>query len=178
MRNLPVALVTLGDDSTFAAWTMGQCHLTPKHPLSDAATLTRTHGQQLPRGDGHKACRAEGNVLVAQHPVFRYMPYPAAPPAISSTLYKPFSISSPRPTVSSAASPASSIKATTRTRLACSPACQPARPTAWRQSRADGSIASIRTSRTGFGNKPTPCCESRHDEQPPGLTSRRFVRHC
>jgi len=76
MRNLPVTLASLGDESLFNAWTLGQCRLTHHHPLSDAATLTLGRMmQQLLLGGGHKACRAETNRLLAQFPVFRFLPY-------------------------------------------------------------------------------------------------------
>jgi len=39
MRNLPVALATLGDPAAFEAWTLEQCHITHNHPLSDSASL-------------------------------------------------------------------------------------------------------------------------------------------
>jgi ADP-ribosyl-[dinitrogen reductase] hydrolase len=77
MRNLPVALATLGDDGLFERWTLAQCRLTHNHPLSDAATLALGRMvQQLLLGNGIKACRAEANRLLAQHPVFRFEPYP------------------------------------------------------------------------------------------------------
>ncbi len=77
MRNLPVALATLGDDQTFAGWTLAQCHLTHNHPLSDAASVTLGRMvQRLLLGGGIKSCRTEANLLIAQHPPFRFEPYP------------------------------------------------------------------------------------------------------
>ncbi len=77
MRNLPLALALLDDDVAFAGATLEQCHLTHRHPLSDAATLAlgkMTRG--LLRGGGFRACREEANRLVAEHPPFRFDPYP------------------------------------------------------------------------------------------------------
>lgn len=77
MRNLPVALATLGDEKTFASWTVAQCHLTHNHPFSDAASLTLGRMvQRLLLGEGIKACREEANLLIARHPPFRFEPYP------------------------------------------------------------------------------------------------------
>jgi len=77
MRNLPVALASLGDDQAFTAWTIAQCHLTHNHPLSDAASLALGRMvQHLVLGEGIKACRTEANHLVAAQPMFRFEPYP------------------------------------------------------------------------------------------------------
>ncbi len=77
MRNLPVALATLGAAPAFEHWTLAQCHLTHQHPLSDAATLALgSMVQQLLQGGGFNACRAEANRLLARHPEFRFDPYP------------------------------------------------------------------------------------------------------
>ena len=77
MRNLPVALATLGDDAAFTRWSMAQCHLTHNHPLSDAATLALGKMlRQLLHGRGLKACRVEANQLIEQFPLFRFEPYP------------------------------------------------------------------------------------------------------
>lgn len=77
MRNLPVALATLGNDRAFADWTVGQCHLTHNHPLSDAASLALGRMvQHLMLGGGIKACRAEANFLILDQPAFRFEPYP------------------------------------------------------------------------------------------------------
>jgi ADP-ribosyl-[dinitrogen reductase] hydrolase len=77
MRNLPLALATLDDDKTFERATLEQCHITHNHPLSDAATLAMGRmTRSLIRGGGIKACRAEANKLIAQHPEFRFEPYP------------------------------------------------------------------------------------------------------
>lgn len=77
MRNLPVALATLGRDIQFEQWSLEQSRITHNHPLSDAATLALGRmTQQLIMGGGIKACRAIANQLLEQHPVFRFDPYP------------------------------------------------------------------------------------------------------
>lgn len=77
MRNLPVALATLGDTQAFEHWTLAQCHITHHHPLSDAATLALGRMvQQLLQGGGVTTCRAESNRLLLLHPIFRFDPYP------------------------------------------------------------------------------------------------------
>ncbi len=77
MRNLPVALFTLGDHAHFARCTVEQSHLTHHHPLSDAGTLTLGRmTQRLLLGEGIKECREEANRLIAQHRLFRFEPYP------------------------------------------------------------------------------------------------------
>jgi len=77
MRNLPVALATLGNEAAFSDWTLAQCHLTHNHPLSDAASLALGRmAQRLLLGEGIKACRVEANLLVAKQPMFRFEPYP------------------------------------------------------------------------------------------------------
>jgi ADP-ribosyl-[dinitrogen reductase] hydrolase len=77
MRNLPVALATLGDDSTFERATVAQCRLTHNHPLSDAGTLALGRMvQRLLLGGGLRVCREEANRLLARHPTFRFDPYP------------------------------------------------------------------------------------------------------
>jgi len=77
VRNLPVALATLGDDAAYTRWSVAQCHLTHHHPLSDAATLALGNMlRQLLRGGGLSACRIEANRLIAQFPLFRFDPYP------------------------------------------------------------------------------------------------------
>jgi ADP-ribosyl-[dinitrogen reductase] hydrolase len=77
MRNLPIALATLGNDSKFSQDTLAQCRITHHHPLSDAASLAMGQmSQQLLLGGGLKACRSITNTLIANHPVFRFDPYP------------------------------------------------------------------------------------------------------
>ncbi len=81
MRNLPVALATLGRPEVLRSASMAQAHITHHHPLSDAATLA--FGQML-----HvmltqaeplmalPACKAIARDLTARHPSFSYEPYP------------------------------------------------------------------------------------------------------
>ena len=77
MRNLPLGLALLHDDAGFAHATLEQCHLTHCHPLSDAATLALGNmTRSVLRGGGIKTCRELANRLVADHPVFRFDPYP------------------------------------------------------------------------------------------------------
>lgn len=77
MRNLPVALATLGDDARFERWTLEQCRFTHHHPLSDAATLAFGRiVRSLLLGEGLDAQRAIARALVSAHPVFRFEPYP------------------------------------------------------------------------------------------------------
>lgn len=73
MRNLPIALATLGRPADFERWTLAQCHITHNHPQSDAATLAlgRTV-QRLVLGGGITAAREEATALVAAHPAFRF----------------------------------------------------------------------------------------------------------
>lgn len=77
MRNLPIALATLGDEKELFAGTLSQCHITHNHPLSDAASLALGRmTQQLIMGGGIKACRSIANALISEHPAFRFDPYP------------------------------------------------------------------------------------------------------
>ncbi len=76
MRNLPVALATLGDAAAFEAWTLEQCHITHNHPLSDAATLALGRMvQRLIDGGGMADARAEARALTERHPLFRFERY-------------------------------------------------------------------------------------------------------
>lgn len=76
MRTLPVALATLGAPKDLAAWTLGQCHITHNHPLSDDATLAvGAMVQTLVTGGGVKEVRALANALIAKHRNFAFTPY-------------------------------------------------------------------------------------------------------
>lgn len=76
MRNLPVAIATLGSPLSCERWTLEQCHITHNHPLSDDATLAFSRmTQALLLGGGIRACRAEATALVAQHRQFKFNPY-------------------------------------------------------------------------------------------------------
>jgi ADP-ribosyl-[dinitrogen reductase] hydrolase len=73
MRNLPVALATLGRPDLLEAWTVTQSHVTHHHPLSDDATLTlarMTHALVL--GQGMKEAREEARKLVETHKCFKF----------------------------------------------------------------------------------------------------------
>jgi ADP-ribosyl-[dinitrogen reductase] hydrolase len=81
MRNLPVALATLGRVDRLHSASLAQSHITHHHPLSDAATLA--FGDMLhallahaERDQALPACRQIADQLVANHPVFRFQPYP------------------------------------------------------------------------------------------------------
>lgn len=81
MRNLPVALATLGDDAALWRVSVAQAHLTHHHPLSDAATIAfgRMVQALLAAPDaatGSAACRTLADALVAAQPKFRFAPYP------------------------------------------------------------------------------------------------------
>lgn len=72
MRNLPVALTTLGRDEDLVAWSLAQAHVTHNHPLSDAATVTFGRMVQSLVRDGERArCQGFAQVLVKCHAEFR-----------------------------------------------------------------------------------------------------------
>ncbi|PWV65801.1 ADP-ribosyl-[dinitrogen reductase] hydrolase [Plasticicumulans acidivorans] len=77
MRNLPVALATLGDPSAFRHRSLAQAHITHWHPLSDAATLALGQMTQvlITSGDVREARRIAIE-LVDQHRDFRFDPWP------------------------------------------------------------------------------------------------------
>ncbi|MGQ9366703.1 ADP-ribosyl-[dinitrogen reductase] hydrolase [Azospirillum sp. ST 5-10] len=76
MRNLPVALATLGEDEAFRRQSLEQAHVTHNHPLADAATLAFGEMvQALLCGGGVKAVRDIANRLVADHRAFKFEPY-------------------------------------------------------------------------------------------------------
>ncbi|MBT9597267.1 MAG: ADP-ribosyl-[dinitrogen reductase] hydrolase [Vitreoscilla sp.] len=77
MRNLPVALATLGDDAAFEEVSLAQAHITHHHPLSDAAVLGIGHLlRAVLAGAGPAACEAMGLAWAAEHPDFRFRPFP------------------------------------------------------------------------------------------------------
>lgn len=77
MRNLPVALFTLGDEALFERCTLEQSHITHHHALADAGTLALGRMTQiLLSGGGVKACRPVATRLVETHRQFRFEPYP------------------------------------------------------------------------------------------------------
>ncbi|TAN57270.1 MAG: ADP-ribosyl-[dinitrogen reductase] hydrolase [Magnetospirillum sp.] len=73
MRNLPVAMATLGRPDLMELWTVTQSHVTHHHPLSDAATLTLGRmTQALLQGLGMKEARDEARKLVEAHKCFKF----------------------------------------------------------------------------------------------------------
>jgi ADP-ribosyl-[dinitrogen reductase] hydrolase len=77
MRNLPIALATLGNDADFERWSLEQCHITHHHPLSDAATLALGRMVRILIQGGSRAdCRGVADKLIADFPIFAFEPYP------------------------------------------------------------------------------------------------------
>jgi ADP-ribosyl-[dinitrogen reductase] hydrolase len=81
MRNLPIVLATLGRPDVLRQVSLAQAHITHHHPLSDAATLA--FGEMLHAMLAHAVpeqarpvCKTLADELVAEHPQFRYQPYP------------------------------------------------------------------------------------------------------
>jgi len=76
MRNLAVALASLGSPQNLEAWTLAQCHITHNHPLSDEATLAVGRMIHSLLGDGGvKDCRRHANKLIEKHRAFGFSPY-------------------------------------------------------------------------------------------------------
>lgn len=76
MRVLPVALATLGNAGRARDWTLGQCHITHNHPLSDAAALALVEMvQALVMGQDRAALSAYADALQARVPALRFIPY-------------------------------------------------------------------------------------------------------
>jgi len=77
MRNLPVALATLGQHAAFRHLSIAQAHLTHHHPLSDTATLGLGQLTQALVLGWHRPTRqAWVTEWVAAHRVFSHDPYP------------------------------------------------------------------------------------------------------
>jgi ADP-ribosyl-[dinitrogen reductase] hydrolase len=77
MRNLPVALATLGDDALFERVSIAQAHVTHHHPLSDAATVGIGHLlRALLLGTPWAEVTARADAWVPQVPAFQFRPYP------------------------------------------------------------------------------------------------------
>jgi ADP-ribosyl-[dinitrogen reductase] hydrolase len=73
MRNLPVALATLGRAEDLAAWSLAQAHVTHNHPLSDAATVALGRMVQALIRDGERArCQGLALALTERHAEFRF----------------------------------------------------------------------------------------------------------
>ena len=76
MRNLPVALATLGDDAAFERWSVEQSHVTHCNQLSDSAVIALGRMvRRLVLGGGILAAREEANALIAKHRQFKFEPY-------------------------------------------------------------------------------------------------------
>ncbi len=76
MRMLPVALFTLGDDSTLAACSVEQAHLTHNNALSDAACIFFGRLIHLAlTGHSKTRLRRELEGLFSQYENFRFEPY-------------------------------------------------------------------------------------------------------
>lgn len=77
MRNLPVALFTLGDTALFRRYTLEQSWITHHHALADAGTLALGDMvQTLLLGGAVKDCRPIARLLVEAHRQFKFEPYP------------------------------------------------------------------------------------------------------
>lgn len=77
MRNLPVALATLGDDAAFLRVSLAQARLTHHHPLSDAAVIGVGHLLRAAlAGEAPAAWHQRLRDWVATVPAFRFTPYP------------------------------------------------------------------------------------------------------
>lgn len=77
MRNLPVALATLGDDAAFECVSIAQAHVTHHHPLSDAAVLGIGHLLRDVLAGADAAAQARRiEALVGAQPAFAFRPYP------------------------------------------------------------------------------------------------------
>jgi len=73
MRNLPLALATVGRPDLLEEWTLAQSHITHHHPLSDDATLALTRmTQALVLGMGMKEAREVARTLVEKHKCFKF----------------------------------------------------------------------------------------------------------
>jgi len=76
MRNLPVALATLGDDATFERVAIAQAHVTHHHALSDAAVLGIGHLLRAQIAGADAATQARRiETFVAAQPAFAFRPY-------------------------------------------------------------------------------------------------------
>lgn len=77
MRNLPLAIATLGSPGLLESCSVAQAHFTHNHPLSDAATLLLGRLTQiLLHGGSLGDCRRCASAAIAQHPKFQFEPWP------------------------------------------------------------------------------------------------------
>ena len=73
MRNLAVAVASLGRPDLLEDWTITQSHITHHHPLSDDATLALGRMcQALILGQGMKDAREVAKTLVETHKCFKF----------------------------------------------------------------------------------------------------------
>lgn len=78
MRNLPVALATLGKPKLFTQWTLEQAHITHNHVRSDVATLTLGRiVQRFLLNEGRAGFVAETDALLHDQPIFRFTACPS-----------------------------------------------------------------------------------------------------
>ena len=77
MRNLPSVLVSLASEELLIERSIEQAHITHNHPKSDAGTVALAcMTRRLLLEGSHAACDQIANNLVAQHPDFRFKPWP------------------------------------------------------------------------------------------------------
>ena len=76
MRNLPVALATLGRPVDAESWTLAQSRITHHHPLSDDAGLAMLGMvQALLKGEGIRGARESAKALIVKHRCFKFEPF-------------------------------------------------------------------------------------------------------
>ena len=76
MRLLPVAILTMGDDSLLQQYAVAQARITHNHPLSDAACVWLGRlVQHCFTGSSKSRLRRELETLLVEHPQFKFDPY-------------------------------------------------------------------------------------------------------
>lgn len=77
MRNLPVVLANLDDESAMIARSLDQARVTHNNPLSDAAVVALARMTRLLINGGSLTdCSLLADELVNEHPRFRFRPWP------------------------------------------------------------------------------------------------------
>ncbi len=77
MRNLPVVLATLGDESAMVMRSLEQAHITHHQTLSDAATSAlAVMTRRLILGEDRSVTLRLAEDLIAQHGKFQFQPWP------------------------------------------------------------------------------------------------------
>ena len=77
MRHLPTVLLSLTSEEMVMERSVEQAHITHNHPISDAATATLARmTRRLLLEGGQAPCAQIAGELVAQHPRFRFKPWP------------------------------------------------------------------------------------------------------